>query len=124
MSENSDCIFCRIIKGELPAEILYQDDEVVCIRDINPIAPVHLLVIPRAHIEYVSDLTEADFAGLSHTDKEKDDYHLEMKGEGWEFKDVKSSGEKGKKADKKPKVVGNGLGSLESIKDQLPAGGE
>jgi hypothetical protein len=46
-----------------------------------------------------SDLTEADFSGLQYTDREKDDYHLEMKGEGWEFKDVKSSGEKGKRSD-------------------------
>ncbi len=61
-----DCIFCKIIAGEMPAEIVYQDDEVICIRDINPIAPVHLLVIPRAHIPYVSDLTEADMPILGH----------------------------------------------------------
>ncbi len=45
-----NCIFCRIVAGEVPSEILYQDDEVIAFRDINPQAPVHLLVVSRKHI--------------------------------------------------------------------------
>jgi len=47
---SDDCIFCRIIKGELPAQLVYKDEKVVVIRDINPQAPTHLLVIPREHV--------------------------------------------------------------------------
>lgn len=47
----SDCVFCKIINQEIPAEFLYQNKQVLVIRDINPKAPVHLLVIPKRHIE-------------------------------------------------------------------------
>jgi histidine triad (HIT) family protein len=57
---NEDCLFCKIAAGELPSEIVYQDDDVVAFRDINPIAPIHLLVIPRKHIPSILDLSEAD----------------------------------------------------------------
>jgi len=52
-----DCIFCKIIKKEIPAEFLYEDDLVVAFKDIGPIAPVHILVIPKDHIESIVDLT-------------------------------------------------------------------
>ena len=52
----SDCIFCRIAAGEIPAAFVYQDDEVVAFRDIHPAAPVHLLVVPRVHVEDILDL--------------------------------------------------------------------
>lgn len=51
-----DCIFCRIAQGEIPSEILYKDERVFVIRDIHPRAPTHLLIMPYAHIPYVSDL--------------------------------------------------------------------
>ncbi len=47
--ENTDCIFCRIISGEIPGDILYQDNEVIALRDINPQAPTHILIMPKAH---------------------------------------------------------------------------
>lgn len=53
-----DCLFCKIVAGEIPSDILYRDDQVVAFRDINPQAPVHVLVIPREHIAYLSDVTE------------------------------------------------------------------
>lgn len=53
-------IFSRIIDGEIPGTFVYQDDEVVAIRDINPAAPVHVLVIPRKPIPSVADLEEGD----------------------------------------------------------------
>lgn len=52
----SDCIFCRIVAGEIPAEIVYQDEQVLVFRDINPRARVHLLLIPKLHIESLNDL--------------------------------------------------------------------
>ena len=46
----ADCIFCKIANGEIPSEFLYEDDYVVVIKDINPMAPVHILVVPKEHI--------------------------------------------------------------------------
>ena len=55
-----DCIFCKIVAGEIPADILYQDGEVIAFRDINPLAPVHLLIIPKKHIPSLAHLPEAE----------------------------------------------------------------
>ncbi|HET7570823.1 MAG TPA: histidine triad nucleotide-binding protein [Gammaproteobacteria bacterium] len=59
----NDCLFCKIIAGELPGDIVFQNDDVVAFRDINPQAPTHLLIVPRRHIPTLNELTEAD-AGL------------------------------------------------------------
>jgi len=58
-----DCIFCTIAAGKMDADILYDDDEVIVFRDINPQAPVHFLVVPKRHIVSALDLTQDD-AGL------------------------------------------------------------
>jgi len=55
-----ECIFCKIANKEIPAQLLYEDDLVVAFNDINPIAPVHALVIPKKHIESIADLQEGD----------------------------------------------------------------
>ena len=55
-----NCIFCKIIKKEIPSNIVYEDDEIIAFRDINPVAPVHILVIPKKHIESLLDLKEED----------------------------------------------------------------
>jgi histidine triad (HIT) family protein len=52
-----DCIFCRIASGEIPTDFAYQDDQIVAFKDINPIAPVHLIVIPREHIASLAQMT-------------------------------------------------------------------
>ncbi len=57
-----DCIFCKIAAGSIPADIIYQDDDLVAFRDIHPQAPVHDVIITRRHIPSVNDLTEADTA--------------------------------------------------------------
>ncbi|HBB36532.1 MAG: Hit-like protein involved in cell-cycle regulation [Candidatus Moranbacteria bacterium GW2011_GWC1_45_18] len=54
------CIFCKIVSREIPTEFLYEDDLVVAFRDARPIAPVHVLVIPKKHIESVADISEKD----------------------------------------------------------------
>lgn len=56
----SDCLFCKIIAKEVPAKLEYEDDELIAIRDINPQAPLHILIIPKEHIKRVADLTEGD----------------------------------------------------------------
>ncbi len=58
--KTEDCIFCKIAAGELPAEIVYKDDETVAFADINPAAPVHLLVIPRKHYTNVVEAAADD----------------------------------------------------------------
>ena len=58
MSE--DCLFCKIIKGEIPSEFLYEDENFVVIKDINPAAPVHLLLLPKKHIRSNNDLQKED----------------------------------------------------------------
>lgn len=62
MALNDRCLFCRIIAGEIPAKKAYEDDDVVAFHDVNPQAPVHVLVIPRKHIASLDDLTEGDTA--------------------------------------------------------------
>jgi histidine triad (HIT) family protein len=62
----TDCIFCRIVNGDVPSEIVYQDDLVVAFPDIRPAAPVHLLIMPRKHIESAADLDESDAPLLGH----------------------------------------------------------
>ena len=57
-----DCIFCKIIKGEIPSTKVYEDDEILAFRDINPVAPVHVLVIPKKHITSLAKLTPEDEA--------------------------------------------------------------
>lgn len=57
-----DCIFCKIAKHELPATILYEDDQVIAFNDIDPTAPHHLLVIPKRHITTLNDLEAGDEA--------------------------------------------------------------
>ena len=54
----SDCLFCKIVEGEIPADIVFESDDVLAFRDVNPQAPTHILIIPRQHISTTNDLTE------------------------------------------------------------------
>jgi histidine triad (HIT) family protein len=58
----SDCIFCKILAGEIPTPHIYEDEDLVAFPDINPKAPTHLLVVPKKHIPKLADLTEQDAA--------------------------------------------------------------
>jgi len=58
----SDCLFCKIIAGDIPAKKLYEDDEMLAFLDINPKAPVHFLVIPKKHIKNLLELEASDIA--------------------------------------------------------------
>ena len=55
-----DCIFCKIVKGELPSKIEYEDDDLIVFQNINPIAPVHVLVVPKKHTKNLSDVSTSD----------------------------------------------------------------
>ena len=68
MTSNHDpeCIFCKIIHKEIPAALVLENEHVVAFKDINPQAPVHMLVIPKAHIPKLGDLDQADPGVLSH----------------------------------------------------------
>ena len=55
-----DCLFCRIVAGEIPSDRVHEDEEVIVFRDINPAAPTHVLAIPRRHIASADDLTDGD----------------------------------------------------------------
>ncbi len=55
-----DCIFCKVAAGEIPSDIVYQDEQVVAFRDIQPQAPTHILIIPRKHIATLLEATDSD----------------------------------------------------------------
>jgi histidine triad (HIT) family protein len=57
---NANCLFCKIIAGQIPSEMVYKDKEVVAFKDINPAAPVHIMVIPVKHTVSLSAMTEKD----------------------------------------------------------------
>jgi len=61
-----DCIFCKIIAGEIPSTQVYQDEQVTAFRDINPAAPTHVLIIPNRHIASVNDLSVDDEQLIGH----------------------------------------------------------
>ncbi|HET6369562.1 MAG TPA: histidine triad nucleotide-binding protein [Nitrospiria bacterium] len=61
-----DCLFCRIINREIPGKIVAEDDRSIALEDINPQAPVHLLVIPRKHIDRLSSLADGDLPLIGH----------------------------------------------------------
>jgi histidine triad (HIT) family protein len=59
-----NCLFCKIAAKQIPASVVYEDDEVLAFKDINPAAPVHLLIIPKQHVETLSDCTDGHAAVL------------------------------------------------------------
>jgi len=61
-----DCLFCKLIAGEIPANVVYQDDQVFAFRDINPQAPTHILIIPKRHIPGVLSIAEVDAGVIEH----------------------------------------------------------
>ena len=57
-----NCVFCKIIKGKIPSEKVYEDDEIFAFKDINPVAPIHILVIPKKHITSLAHMEKEDEA--------------------------------------------------------------
>lgn len=63
---SKDCLFCRMVRKELPAKIVHEDEQAIAFLDINPQAPTHILVVPRRHIPGLNDLTADDLALVGH----------------------------------------------------------
>ncbi len=61
-----DCLFCKIVAGEIPSSKVYEDDQILAFRDIAPVAPVHVLFIPKAHIAGVREITADNAAVVAH----------------------------------------------------------
>lgn len=59
-ADSSDCLFCRVVAGEIPADVVMETDRVLAFRDIDPKAPTHVLVVPRAHHADVAEVSDAD----------------------------------------------------------------
>jgi histidine triad (HIT) family protein len=62
----SDCIFCDIVNREIESDIVYEDEQVIAFRDVNPQAPVHILIVPKEHIATTLDLTEDNSEVIGH----------------------------------------------------------
>lgn len=63
----NDCIFCKIVNKQLPSQMIYEDDQVVAVKDTNPKAPVHLLIIPHQHIATLNDVKASEQQLLGHS---------------------------------------------------------
>ena len=61
-----ECIFCKIVRGDMPATVVYKDEQVTAFRDINPVAPTHILVVPNKHIPSTNDVSGQDEQLLGH----------------------------------------------------------
>ena len=61
-----DCVFCQIVAGKIPSETLYKDEEVIAFRDINPLAPTHVLIIPKRHIASLAQMTDDEMPLIGH----------------------------------------------------------
>jgi len=61
-----ECIFCKIVNGEIPSDKVYEDNKILVFRDVHPQAPVHYLVIPKKHITSISEMSDADVGLVGH----------------------------------------------------------
>lgn len=79
-----DCLFCKIVKGEVPSTKVYETEDVLVFKDINPVAPVHLLVIPKTHIKDMNEITEKNSQIVAHIyeviAKVAKEYNIDEKG--------------------------------------------
>jgi histidine triad (HIT) family protein len=61
-----DCIFCKILEGKIPSKIVYKDEKVTAFRDVHPMAPIHILIVPNQHIDDLNSVTIGDETSLGH----------------------------------------------------------
>jgi histidine triad (HIT) family protein len=64
--KKDDCIFCKVIEGKIPSQIVYQDEKVTAFRDIHPVAPTHIVIVPAQHIDSLNEATIGDENSLGH----------------------------------------------------------
>ncbi|HNQ35274.1 MAG TPA: histidine triad nucleotide-binding protein [bacterium] len=90
---SSECLFCRLVKGEIPAQKVFEDEEILAFRDINPQAPIHILVIPKRHLSSLADFGEADRELLGRLQLAVRRVAEEQVGPGQDYRLVLNSGE-------------------------------
>jgi len=90
-----DCIFCKIIKGEIPCSKVYEDDKVLAFNDINPQAPVHVLIVPKTHVQSIMDMNNDEYQIVSHVFKVASKIAKDMKVDEKGFRIVNNIGEDG-----------------------------
>ena len=66
MAIKTDCIFCKIANGDIPSSIVYEDDKIIAFKDLNPQAPVHVLIVPREHIASMNDVNEENCEAIGY----------------------------------------------------------
>jgi histidine triad (HIT) family protein len=91
----SNCIFCKIANGDIPSEKVYEDDKIFVFKDIKPEAPVHILIIPKKHIESLNDIQEYDGDIISHIFLKAKDIAKELGIEKSGYRIVSNCGEHG-----------------------------
>jgi len=89
------CVFCKIIKGEIPSSKVYEDEKVVAFNDINPEAPVHVLIVPKIHVQSILELDEAGYNIIAHVFKVASDIAKNLKLDEKGFRIVNNIGEDG-----------------------------
>ena len=88
----SNCVFCKIVKGEIPADIIYEDDQVLAFPDIHPVSPVHLIIISKRHVENIMDLCDEEMVNVLAAIKQLAiDYKINVSG----FRVVNNCGSQG-----------------------------
>jgi histidine triad (HIT) family protein len=90
-----DCIFCKIVKGEIPCSKVYEDDKVLAFNDINPEAPVHVLIVPKTHVQSIMDLKEDEYQLIGHVFKVVSKIAKDLKVDEKGFRIVNNIGEDG-----------------------------
>lgn len=90
----SDCLFCKILEGEIPSNKVYEDDKILCFHDVDPQAPVHVLIIPKKHIASLDDLQGEDAEIISYIMLKVQDIASEL-GLGHGYRLVNNCGEDG-----------------------------
>lgn len=90
-----NCIFCKIIKGDIPSKKIYEDDKVLAFYDVNPEAPIHFLIIPKNHIKNVSQINEENSQVISHIFKTISKITKELSIDEDGFRVITNSGENG-----------------------------
>ncbi len=91
MSDN--CLFCKIIKGEIPSDKVYEDDKIYAFNDINPVGPIHVLIIPKKHIQNVADLKPEDKDIAGHLMVKMPEIVKKVGLEGKSFRVITNNGE-------------------------------
>ena len=91
----SDCLFCKIAKGEIPSKKIYEDEKIYAFYDINPEAPTHFLVIPKDHIESANDLNDNNINIVSHIFKVINKLVVELKIADAGYRIINNCGEDG-----------------------------